>query len=107
MDEAFEVFLEDFGPQFSEKKLDKDQVAKLSGAIPDNLLHYLSEYGSGGFANGLLWLADPSSFRYPIAAWLSQTSIENPADFHVVSRTHLDRCIYGPRKTARVSALTR
>jgi hypothetical protein len=86
MDECFEYFLENFGPQFEKVQPSSGGIEKFRGKLPDKLLEYWLDYGWGGFHNGLFWLVNPDDYVDLVTSWLDGRIIDSQ-DYYVIART--------------------
>ena len=87
MDEFYQVFMDEFGPQIKKVVPSAAQVEKYRGALPEALLDYWRIYGWGGFHDGLFWITNPDELSFAIAAWLKHVEISNDTKYHAIART--------------------
>lgn len=62
MDEYFEIFLSEWGPQVSKIGPNKAEIEEFRGKLPDKLLEYWQANGWGGYYDGLFWLINPNEY---------------------------------------------
>lgn len=104
MTEEFEIFLEDFGPQFDARTISVSDKEEFHGRLPANLLSYLGELGFGGFSEGIFWLTNPDDYRGVIAAWLEQTNLRSGKDFFPIARNAFGSIfLWSPSRGASVT----
>ena len=86
-EEAFEVFIEEFGkPTFKEKVPDKS-IQKYNKILPDQLLHYWKTEGWNSYANGLFWIVNPEDYEGLVELWLEDTHYPKIDKYHCIART--------------------
>lgn len=86
-DEAYEIFVEEFGEPFFSIAVPKHAIETWRGKLPDRLLAHWQEAGWGGYAKGLLWIVDPEEYEDLVDEWLDNCPLEQIDAFHVVART--------------------
>jgi len=87
MDEFYQVFLDELGPQIKKVVPSTEKLEKYDGVLPGALLEYWRLYGWGGFHEGLFWITDPDVLSPAIAPWLAHVDIRQDTDYHVIART--------------------
>lgn len=101
MDECYEMFLSELGPQFSKVQPSDIEIAKFEGHLPQKLLEYWRLYGWGGYCDGLFWLVNPEDYASVVQAWLQDTAIENKDDYLAIARTAFGRTFLWNKKTGQ------
>ena len=91
MDECFEYFLGNFGPQFDRVRPSISDIEKFRPKLPAKLLEYWQDFGWGGFHDGLFWLVNPSEYTEVVSAWLGDTNIQGRDNYFAVARTAFGR----------------
>ncbi|USX11287.1 DUF1851 domain-containing protein [Oxalobacteraceae bacterium OTU3CAMAD1] len=106
MDECFEYFLENFGPQFNKVQPLPSDIKKFRGKLPDKLLEYWQDHNWGGFHNGLFWLVNPSDYTRVVDAWLSNTGIEGVDSYFAIARTAFGRVFLWNKSTGQTATIS-
>ncbi|USX11280.1 DUF1851 domain-containing protein [Oxalobacteraceae bacterium OTU3CAMAD1] len=91
MDEFYEMFLSELGPQFTKVQPSPQQIDRFSGRLPEQLLEYWKLYGWCGYYEGLFWLVNPDDYVSVVETWLESTQIENKSDYLAIARTAFGR----------------
>lgn len=87
MDEFYQVFLDELGPQIKKTVPSAGQIEQYQGALPDVLLEYWRVYGWGGFYKGLFWITNPEELSLAVTSWLDHVKISPDAKYFVIART--------------------
>ncbi|WP_177196601.1 GAD-like domain-containing protein [Duganella sp. CF517] len=101
MDECYEMFLSELGPQFVKVQLSPHQIAKFEGRLPEQLLEYWKLYGWSGYYDGLFWLVNPDDYVSVVNAWLEGAQIENRSDYLAIARTAFGRIFLWNKKSGQ------
>lgn len=105
-DEAFEMFIEEFGEAFHRRDVPEDVIERFRGRLPDRLLGYWQHEGWCGYADGRFWTVNPEDYDDLLDFWLEGSGLERIDNFHVVARTAFgDLRLFGERTgtSARIS----
>lgn len=86
-DEAYEMFVEEFGRPTCPLAVSDQAIATWHGKLPDRLLTHWQQAGWGGYANGVLWVVDPDEYEDVVDEWLDDSPLEQIDAFHVIART--------------------
>ena len=86
-DEAYEMFVEEFGQPTCPLAVSDQAIATWQGKLPDRLLTHWQQAGWGGYANGVLWVVDPDEYEDVVDEWLDDSPLEQIDAFHVIART--------------------
>ena len=100
-DEAFDVFIEEFGEATHHSAVPPSAIARWRGKLPDQLLAYWSEEGWCGHANGLFWIVDPDEYEDLVDEWLEESPLEQVDSFHAIARTAFGTLYLCGEKTGR------
>lgn len=87
MDEAFSVFLEEFGNTIERREVPVSSIQRYRGTLPDQLLEYWSEHGWCGYGDGIFWMVNPQEYNGVVASWLEGTALETIDNYHVIARS--------------------
>jgi hypothetical protein len=87
MDEFYQVFLDELGPQIKKVVPSAKQIEKYKGELPEALLDYWRIYGWGGFHDGLFWITNPDDLSPVVDAWLTHVEISKDTKYHAIART--------------------
>lgn len=85
IDEQFQFFLDEFGPQIERREVPPSSLARYQGRLPDQLMKYWQEFGWSGYADGLLWIVNPQEYEGVLSEWLSDSKFEGIDSFHVIA----------------------
>ena len=106
---AFDQFKQLHGPASNKQGAASDVVERYRSILPERLIQFWEQEGWASYANGFLWVTDPTALADVLEDWL-----EPPAEGLVIARTamaHLflwgDEAVYllNPNK-GRVDKLT-
>lgn len=86
-DEAFEVFIEEFGEAIHRQEVPAEVIERFRGRLPDRLLGYWQHEGWCGYADGRFWTVNPEDYADLLEFWLEGSGLERIDAFHVVART--------------------
>ncbi|SFZ77017.1 GAD-like domain-containing protein [Chitinimonas taiwanensis] len=86
-DEAFEVFVEEFGEATHRVDVPFAAIEKWRGKLPNQLLTYWQAEGWCGYANGLFWIVNPDEYEDLVDEWLEDSPLEQIDSFHAIGRT--------------------
>ncbi|MBP1202858.1 hypothetical protein JOD97_000872 [Duganella sp. 1411] len=101
MDEYFEIFLSDWGPQISKTQPNKAEIEEFRGKLPDKLIEYWQANGWGGYYNGLFWFTNPNEYIPVVDAWLDGTDISDKSAYFAIARTAFGRVFLWNKKTGQ------
>jgi hypothetical protein len=97
-DEAFEMFIEEFGEAFHRRDVPEDVIERFRGRLPDRLLGYWQNEGWCGYADGRFWTVNPEDYEDLLDFWLEGSGLEHFDRFHVVARTAFGKLfVWGER----------
>ena len=106
MDECFEYFLENFGPQLHSVQPSTTDIKKFRGKLPDKLLEYWQDHGWGGFSDGLFWLVNPSDYTEIVDVWLDNTKVEDHQNYFAIARTAFGRLFLWNKLTGQTATIS-
>jgi len=86
-DEAFEVFVDDFGERTYPIDADPAVIEKYRGRLPDQLITYWENEGWGAWKDGLFWVVNPDDYTAVLEAWIADTPLEGADQWHVIARS--------------------
>lgn len=101
MDDYYQMFLDELGPQISKTQPSETQIEKFKKHLPAKLLEYWKYSGWGGFHNGLFWITNPDDYREAVEAWLNGTNIENKSDYFAIARSAFGRIFLWNKKAGQ------
>lgn len=87
MDEAFTIFLEEFGSPVERREVPDSSIQRYRGVLPDQLLEYWREHGWCGYGDGIFWMVNPQEYDGVVASWLEGTEFETTDNYHVIARS--------------------
>lgn len=87
MDEAFTIFLEEFGSPVERREIPDSSIQRYRGVLPDQLLEYWREHGWCGYGDGIFWMVNPQEYDGVVASWLEGTEFETTDNYHVIARS--------------------
>lgn len=87
MDEAFTIFLEEFGSPVERREVPDSSIQRYRGVLPDQLLEYWREHGWCGYGDGIFWMVNPQEYDGAVASWLEGTEFETTDNYHVIARS--------------------
>lgn len=87
MDEAFSIFLEEFGSPIEHREVQRSSIQRYRGKLPDQLLEYWREHGWCGYGEGIFWMVNPQDYDDVVESWLKGTELERFDNYHVVARS--------------------
>ncbi len=91
----FDVFFETYGQPIEAESAEESLLSPYRGVVPDALIDFWRRYGFGGYANGLLWVVNPSYLEAALREWIPQT---RKADRAIpVVRTAFGNIVYWQR----------
>lgn len=88
----FDAFFETYGKPIDQQRCDAQLLRAFNDKVPDSLIEFWSRFGFGGYANGLVWVVNPTQFKDVLAEWVSPTAKKRPAI--AVIRTAFGNIIY-------------
>ncbi|MNJ33497.1 GAD-like domain protein [compost metagenome] len=101
MDEAFSIFLEEFGSPIERREVPPSSIQRYHGKLPDQLLAYWSEHGWCGYGDGIFWMVNPQEYDGVVASWLEDTKLETLDTYHVIARSAFgDLYLWGEKSGA-------
>lgn len=86
MDEAFSVFIEEFGEPMHRQEVPASTIEHYRGALPDKLLEYWAEHGWCGYGDGIFWTVNPQAYESVVASVLESANLETYDRFHLIAR---------------------
>ncbi|MBO9551113.1 GAD-like domain-containing protein [Pseudomonas sp.] len=86
MDEAFSVFIEEFGEHTHRQEVPTSTLERYKGKLPDKLLQYWMEHGWCGYGDGIFWTVNPQEYEGVIASLIAGTPLENKDKYHIIAR---------------------
>ena len=88
MDENYykNMFQRDMGEPDMEDHADKETIEAYRGKLPNELLKMWEEHGWCSYANGMLWLINPSEYETLVQTYLKGSSIAS-RELYAVART--------------------
>jgi len=99
MDEDFAGFLEDFGPAIEKRHVPPSSIERYRGKLPDQLLHYWTEQGWCGYADGLFWTVNPQEYDPVLEAWIGDTPFMEQDAYHIIARSAFGDLYFWGEKT--------
>jgi len=87
MDEAFSIFLEEFGPPIERREVPPSSIQRYQGILPNQLLEYWREHGWCGYGDGIFWMVNPQDYDSVVESWLEGTKLANVDKYHVIARS--------------------
>ncbi|WP_191831682.1 GAD-like domain-containing protein [Pseudomonas fluorescens] len=87
MDEYYDFFLKKFSPAFDHREAPGSSIAHYENKLPERLLEYWHEYGWGGYAEGLFWVANPQEYEGLLEHWLASTEFYLRDNYYVIARS--------------------
>ncbi|USX11278.1 DUF1851 domain-containing protein [Oxalobacteraceae bacterium OTU3CAMAD1] len=101
MDEYFEMFLSDFGPQFSKAQPESAEIENFRGRLPNKLLEYWQIHGWGGYNSGLYWITNPQDYLPVVEVWLDRATISDKQNYFAIARTAFGRVFLWNKQTGQ------
>lgn len=107
----FDVFFETYGQPVELERAEEKQLSTYRSVVPDSLVEFWERFGFGGYAQGLLWVVNPTQLEDVLAEWLTpegkksraipviRTAFGNVVYWHHSQFTFLD-VHYGRRVSA-------
>ena len=86
IDENYEFFLKKFGKPHKCQIVEKELIADYQNKLPSQLFTYWQLLGCCGYANGLIWMTNPSEYQDILDGWLKGTSFAKRKDLSVIAR---------------------
>jgi hypothetical protein len=87
MDEDFEFFLENMGPEVNRREVPAASIEYFRGRLPNRLLAYWQRYGWCGYAEGLFWTINPQEYEPVLEAWIAETPFMQQDAYHIIARS--------------------
>lgn len=87
MDEAFAIFLEEFGSPMERREVPDSSIQRYRGVLPDQLLEYWREHGWCGYGDGIFWMVNPQEYDGVLDSWLCGSEFETTDNYHVIARS--------------------
>jgi len=87
MDEAFSIFLEEFGSPIERREVPPSSIQRYRGILPNQLLEYWREHGWCGYGDGIFWMVNPQDYDGVVESWLESTKFEDLDKYHVIARS--------------------
>jgi len=87
MDEAFAIFLEEFGSPIERREVPTSSIQRYRGKLPDQLLEYWREHGWCGYGDGIFWMVNPQDYDGVVESWLEGTELEGFDNYHAIARS--------------------
>ncbi|BBH45045.1 GAD-like domain-containing protein [Pseudomonas sp. KU43P] len=87
MDEAFSIFLEEFGSPIESREVPPSSIQRYQGILPNQLLTYWREHGWCGYGEGIFWMVNPQDYDGVVESWLESTKFANSDKYHVIARS--------------------
>ncbi|MEX9871592.1 GAD-like domain-containing protein [Providencia huaxiensis] len=84
-DEAFEVFIENFGEATTTRYVSEEKINQWQGKLPELLLTYWHNEGWSSYYNGLFTIVDPDDYEDIVDEWLENTYLEEIDSFHAIA----------------------
>ncbi|ENU1229251.1 GAD-like domain-containing protein [Providencia rettgeri] len=84
-DEAFEVFIENFGEATTSRYVSEEKINQWQGKLPELLLTYWHNEGWSSYYNGLFTIVDPDDYEDIVDEWLENTYLEEIDSFHAIA----------------------
>ncbi|WP_416466412.1 GAD-like domain-containing protein [Pseudomonas sp. LFS044] len=107
MDEAFSMFLEEFGPPIERREVPTSSIQRYKGKLPDQLLAYWAEHGWAGYGEGIFWMVNPQEYHGVVTSWLTGTELETIDNYHVIARSAFgDLYLWGEQTGASLKITT-
>jgi hypothetical protein len=104
MDEAFNLFLEDFGQPIDARPVPQSAFNRYQGKLPNSLLGYWKHYGWCGFGRGLFWMVNPQDWDDAMETMLEGTGFLEKDAYHVIARNAFgDLWLWGEKTGASLS----
>lgn len=99
MDEDFEAFLQDFGPETDRRYVPTSSIERYRGKLPDQLLDYWQKHGWCGYAEGLFWTVNPQEYEPVLEAWIGETPFMEHDAYHIIARSAFGKLYFWGERT--------
>jgi hypothetical protein len=87
VDEAFSIFLQEFGEPTDRQEVPDSSLEYYSGKLPDQMLEYWAEHGWCGYGGGIFWIVNPKEYEGVVASWIEGTAFEKRDNYYVLARS--------------------